>query len=118
EPLADDAEEGAIADFLLAAPVDSRADQEADGSFLGALEWLMATRTLEGIGDEDRQRYGLADPRFVVRFRVAGEQVALRVGGEAPEGQGVYVGVEGDDRAYVVGADFIESIDHDLSHFR
>ena len=118
EPLEDDAEEGAIADFRLAAPVDARADQDAVGSFLGALEWLMATRTLDGITDEDRARYGLSAPRFVVRFRVAGEQVALRVGGEAPEGQGIYVGVEGQDRAYVVGADFLESIDHDLAHFR
>ena len=118
EPLEDDAEEGAIADFRIAAPVDASADQDAVGSFLGALEWLTATRTLEGISDEDRARYGLSEPRFVVRFRVAGEQVALRVGGEAPEGQGIYVGVEGEDRAYVVGADFVESIDHDLSHFR
>src|SRR5690606_29541925 len=118
EPLPDDAEDYQVADFAIAAPIRAKADQDAVSSFLGALEWLMASRTLEGITSEDRERFGLSNPRFVVRFQVAGEAVALRVGGEAPEGQGIYVGVEGEDRAYVVGTDFVESIDHDLSHFR
>lgn len=118
EPPKDDAIPGELPDFRIAAPVAARADQNAVGSFLNALEWLMAKRTLEGIDEADRARFGLDRPRFVVRFRVAGQTVALRVGGEAPEGQGIYVGVEGEDRAYVVGDDFVESIDHDLSHFR
>ncbi len=114
----DDEEDLGLARWRLALPVASDADQDAADSFLGALEWLTATRTLRGIDAEDRARFGLDEPRFVVRFRAGDRDVELRVGGEAPEGQGVYVAVEGEDAAHVVGRDFVESIDHDAAHFR
>ncbi|MCZ7687479.1 MAG: DUF4340 domain-containing protein [Sandaracinaceae bacterium] len=114
----DDQDDLGLAHWRLALPVASDADQDAADSFLGALEWLTATRTLRGIDAEDRARFGLDEPRFVVRFRVGDRDVELRVGGEAPEGQGVYVAVEGEDAAHVVGRDFVESIDHDAAHFR
>ncbi|RZO56035.1 MAG: DUF4340 domain-containing protein [Sandaracinaceae bacterium] len=104
--------------WTLTAPVESAADDDAVDSLLSALEWLDARRTLEGVADEDRARMGLDEPRFVVRFRVMDEEVALRIGGEAPTGDGVYAAVDGEDRAYVVGTDFVESIDHDVDHFR
>ena len=112
---ADDDELGV---WHIVAPVATAADDDAVDSFLSALEWLDARRTLDGITAEDQVRFGLDAPRFVVRFTVGSEQVELRVGGEAPTGEGVYAAVAGQDRAYVVGPDFIESIDHDLSHFR
>lgn len=104
--------------WTLSAPIEAPADDDAVDSFLSALEWLDARRTLEGIAPDDRARMGLDEPRFVVRFRVMDEEVALRVGSEAPTGDGVYAAVEGEDRAYVVGTDFVESIDHDVDHFR
>lgn len=117
-PLGEHAAEGELADFRIVAPVRADADQDAVDSFLGALQWLTATRTLDGLTAEDRSRYGLDAPRFTVRFTAAGREIALRIGGDAPEGQGVYAAVEGEDRGYVVGRDFVESIDHELSHFR
>ncbi len=99
-------------------PVHAEADQDAVDSLMGALEFLMAERTLTGVTAEDRERYGLTHPRFVVRYRVAGEEGRLAVGGEAPEGQGIYVAADDEARAYVVGADLIESIDHGVDHFR
>lgn len=115
----DDAEDGLdLGTWRIASPIETNADDDAVDSFLSALEWLAARRTLADITSEDRTRFGLDEPRFSVRFSVAGEEVELRVGGEAPTGEGVYAAVEGSDRAYVVGADFVESIDHDLSHFR
>ncbi len=114
----DDEDEDALAVWRMSAPVADEADQDAADSFLGALEWLTASRTLDGITSEDRARFGLDEPRFVVRYRVGSEDAELRVGGDAPEGQGVYVAVQGEDRAHVVGQDFLESIDHDAAHFR
>lgn len=107
-----------LVSWRISAPVHANADDDAVDGFVGALEWLMVDRTLQGIDAADRRRYGLDHPRFVVRFRVSSEEVTLRVGREAPQEQGVYVAVDGEDRAYVVGGDFVESIDHDVSFFR
>lgn len=111
-------DDGELGGWRLAAPVEADADEDAVESFLGALEWLMPSRALSGLDDADRVRFGLAEPRFVVRFRVASELVTLRVGGPSSQPEGVYVAVEGQDQAFVVGGDFLESIDHELSHFR
>ena len=116
-----DAEDEDVLDlgtWRIAEPVEANADDDAVDGFLSALEWLDARRTLEGVTPEDRARFGLDEPRFVVRFRVAEERVELRVGGEAPTGEGVYAAVEGEERVYVVGEDFVESIDHGVDHFR
>lgn len=107
-----------LGEWTLAEPMATSADADAVDSLLSALEWLSAHRTLEAITAEDRERFGLDDPRFTVRFRVLDQTVELRVGGEAPTGEGVYAAVEGEEGAYVVGADILESLDHDLAHFR
>jgi hypothetical protein len=114
----EDADELDLGTWRIAAPIEANADDDAVDSFLSALEWLSARRTLEDITSEDRSRFGLDEPRFTVRFSVADEEVELRVGGEAPTGEGVYASVEDRAKAWVVGQDFVESIDHDLSHFR
>jgi hypothetical protein len=111
-------EDEELGTWHITAPVATAADDDAVDSFLSALEWLDARRTLDGITAEDRTRFGLDEPRFVVRFTVGNEQVELRVGGDAPTGEGVYAAITEEDRAYVVGTDFIEAVDHDLSHFR
>ena len=114
----DDEDILALGTWVIAEPVATAADDDAVDGLLSALEWLAQRRTLENVTSEDRERFGLDEPRFVVRYTVIEDTYELRVGGEAPTGDGVYVAVEGEDDAYVVGADFIESIDHDLAHFR
>lgn len=114
----DDDDVFSLGRWVIAGPVETSADDDAVDGLLSALEWLGQHRTLEGITSDDRERFGLAEPRFVVRYTVLAQVYELRVGGEAPTGEGIYVGVEGDGTAYVVGEDFIESIDHDLAHFR
>lgn len=104
--------------WVLAGPIEGPADQDAVDSLLGALEWLTAQRTLTEITAEDRGQFGLAEPRFTVRFQVREQNVEVAFGGEAPTGEGIYVGVVGEDRAHVVGDDIVEELDHDANHFR
>ncbi|HJL20255.1 MAG TPA: DUF4340 domain-containing protein [Sandaracinaceae bacterium LLY-WYZ-13_1] len=114
----EDADELDLGTWRIAAPIEANADDDAVDGFLSALEWLMAERTLQDVTAEDRTRFGLDDPRLAVRFTVGDEEVELRVGGEAPTGEGVYASVEGTGRVYVVGEDFVESIDHGVGFFR
>lgn len=121
EPPEEDEEEDeglALERWRIVAPVRVAADQDAVDGLMSALDWLVIDRVLEDVGAAQRRTFGLDDPRFVIRYRVEAQEVVLRVGGEAPREAGIYVMVEGEDRAYIVGADLIESIDHDLSHFR
>ena len=115
----EDLEAFELGHWTMTAPIVGDADQEAVDGFLSALEWLEARRTLSDVSAEDRRTFGLAEPRATIRFTVAGEEVSLRVGGEEPRGEGVYV--ESSDRegqAFVVGSDFLEAIQHDVAHFR
>ncbi|MCB9591679.1 MAG: DUF4340 domain-containing protein [Sandaracinaceae bacterium] len=104
--------------WTLAEPIATAADDDAVDALLSALEWLSAHRTLEGVTAADRTRFGLDEPRFIVRFTVLSQVVELRVGNEAPTGEGIYASVEGEGRAYVVGADLLEALDHEASDFR
>lgn len=115
----EDLDEFELGQWRITAPIESDADQDAVDQLLSALEWLEARRSLSGITDEDRQRFGLAEPRASVRFSVAGEDVTVALGGEDPRGEGVYVAVsDRPDEAFVVGQDFVEALEHDVSHFR
>ncbi|UJR80960.1 DUF4340 domain-containing protein [Sandaracinus amylolyticus] len=115
----EDLDEFELGHWKLTAPIDSDADQDAVDQLLSSLEWLEARRSLRGITDEDRTRFGLAEPRATVRFTVAGEDVTVALGGEDPRGEGVYVGVsDRPDEAFVVGQDFVEALQHDVAHFR
>lgn len=111
-------EDDEVGTWTLAGPIATAADDDAVDSFLGALEWLTAHRTIDEVAPEDHTRFGLDEPRFIVRFHVLDQSFELRVGGEAPTGEGIYASVEEEQRAFVIGEDFIESIDHDLTHFR
>jgi len=113
-----EAEDDELGEWVIREPIAVAADADAVDSLLSELEWLGATRTLEGISDADRESFGLTDPRFVVRYTVIESTYALRVGGEAPTGNGVYVAVDGEDTAYVVSSDLVEALDHDVDHFR
>lgn len=115
----EDLEAFEVGHWTLVAPITADADQDAVDSLLSALEWLEARRTLRGITEQDRTTFGLAEPRATVRFTSAGEEVVLRIGGDDPRGDGVYVSSsdrEGD--AFVVGRDVLEAVQHDVDHFR
>ncbi|MDQ3033579.1 MAG: DUF4340 domain-containing protein [Myxococcota bacterium] len=108
-----------IGHWSITEPIESDADQDAVDQLLSSLEWLEARRTLSGITDEDRERFGLDEPRASVRFTVADREVTVTVGGDDPRGEGVYAAVS--DRpgeAFVVGRDFVEALEHGVDHFR
>lgn len=115
----EDLEAFELGHWAMTQPIASDADQDAVDGLLSALEWLEARRTLNDVSDEDRRTFGLAEPRATVRFTVAGDEVVLRVGGEDPRGEGVYVASsDREAQVFVVGSDFLEAIQHDADHFR
>jgi hypothetical protein len=115
----EDLEAFEVGHWVLTDPIASDADQDAVDGLLSALEWLQARRTLDRISADDRRRFGLEQPRATVRFKVADREVTVAVGDDDPRGDGVYVGVsEEPDRAWVVGRDVLEALEHDVDHFR
>lgn len=108
-----------VGHWSLTQPIESDADQDAVDQLLSSIEWLDARRSLRGIGEDDRERFGLTSPRASVRFTAADRDVTITLGGDDPRGEGVYVAV-GDrpGEAFVVGRDFVEALEHDVDHFR
>ena len=105
--------------FRLVEPAEAAADANTVDSLLGSLEWASARRTLSDIGDADRRRFGLTEPRVRVRITVDGRTTELRFGSEDPQGAGVYMDVDAHgDRALVVGKDVFEAVDNGPNHFR
>lgn len=108
-----------IGHWTLTAPIRTDADQESVDQLLSVLEWLEARRSLTGVTDEDRERFGLMTPAATVRFRAADRDVTLTVGVDDPRGEGVYVAVsERPGEAFIVGRDLREALEHDVAHFR
>lgn len=107
-----------VGDWSLEAPVHAPADSESVDGLMSTLEWLDARRTLEGISDDDRRRFGLEEPRVTVDFTVAGESHRLLVGGDDPRGEGLYVTLGEGDTAWICGRDLLEALEHDADHFR
>lgn len=112
------ASEEELGEWRLVEPVRAKADEDAVDSLLGALEWADARRALEGIASADRQRFGLASPRIRAWFTVANERIPIAIGGEDPTEGGVYLQLDDPTKAYVVGKDVFEALDHDAGHFR
>jgi len=104
--------------WTIAEPIAIAADDDAVDGLLSALEWLGQHRVIDDVSASDREQFGLDEPRFVVRFTVIEEPYELHIGGTAPTGEGIYAEVVGEGRVYVVGDDIVESLDHDLAHFR
>jgi hypothetical protein len=107
-----------VGSWHLTEPVTGDADPDAIDGVLQACEALSARRTLEGISDDDRARFGLDAPRLVITLQVADETQVVRVGADDEEAGATYVEVEGTGRAHLVGRDFFEALDHDTDHFR
>jgi|GEM_PF-1749726 len=107
-----------VGTWELEAPVEGAADVDSVDALLSAVEWLDARRELDGITAEDRTRFGFDEPRATLTFTVADESHTVKVGGDDPIGEGVYVQVDDAPHAYIVGDDFLEALTHDVEHFR
>lgn len=103
--------------WKLASPIQAEADDEAVDVLLGALEWMGNRRRLDDVSSSDRARFGLDTPRYRVWYTVGSERMLMRVGGQTPNGDGVYV--EGDQAGsvFVVGKDLPEALDHAPGHY-
>ncbi len=108
EKKADEAEEGETpeagdlapdAEWRITQPFAARADYAVVDGLLSALTTLERSRTLEDAVPAD---VGLDKPRATVRLATAAGEKVLKVGAAVPTGGAVIVGIEGDDRAYVV----------------
>ena len=104
-------EAGELASWRLEQPVREPADDEAVGELLSQLDWAEPQRWLRDVGAEDRERFGLSEPRAVVRLQVGAERIVLRLGGEDPTGAGVYAEVEGSGSVAVVGEDLLRRVE-------
>lgn len=108
-----------VGTWTIEEPIASPADPDSVDALLSAVEWLDARRELSGVTAEDRARFGLDAPRATLRITVADEEMTVLVGGDDPRGEGVYLAIDTDpERAYVVGTDFPEALEHDVDHFR
>ncbi len=111
-------DEDEVGEWNLVEPMEWPADMDAVDTLLGALEWASARRTLEGIDEADRSRFGFDDPRLTASFTAADQEVPLTFGGEDALQSGLYLTLDDPTTAYVVGQDLLEAIDHDAEHFR
>jgi hypothetical protein len=111
-------DEEEVGEWNLVEPMEWPADIDAVDALLGALEWASARRTLEGIDEEDRSRFGFDEPRLTASFTAADQEVPLVFGGEDALQSGLYVTLDDPTTAYVVGQDLFEALDHDAGHFR
>jgi len=111
-------DEEEVGEWNLVEPMEWPADLDAVDTLLGALEWASARRTLEGIDDADRARFGFDEPRLSASFTAADQEVPLTFGGEDALQSGLYLTLDDATTAYVVGQDLLEALDHDAEHFR
>lgn len=107
-----------VGTWRLTAPVTGAADADAIDSLLLACEGLSARRTLEGVGADDRTRFGLDEPRLELTLEVADETQVVRVGADDEQLGATYVEVVGTGRVHLVGRDFFEALDQQTDHFR
>jgi hypothetical protein len=111
-------EDDVLGTWNLVEPVQAPADENTVESLLGSLEWANARRTIEGIDDGDRERFGLVEPELQAWFTVKKERVPIAIGSADPTEGGRYVQLDDPTVVYVVGKDFTEALDRDAGHFR
>jgi hypothetical protein len=111
----DENEEGR---FRIARPIEAHADDDAVEALLGALDWAVPFRVIDDVSPEDRAMFGLDAPFASVRIFVGEKLSSLVIGKEAPGGEGRYAAGLRPDRVYVVSADVVEALSHDVDHFR
>jgi Domain of unknown function (DUF4340) len=99
------------------APFSAKADQEAVDSVLSALEWINPRRRLSDLSAEDIRQFGFDKPRYRMQLLVGRERIGFSIGVDSPDGAGVYLRVDGVDKAYVVTKDLLEALNHEPAHF-
>jgi hypothetical protein len=110
--------EGEDAELRLETPIQTHADDDAVEALLGALDWAVPYRTIDGASAEDRARFGLDEPFASVTITVGDKPIRLVVGKEAPGAEGRYAAGARADRVFVVSADVVEALSHGVDHFR
>lgn len=113
----DPALEGTFGPWKESAPMQVAVDQEAIDVLLGELEWLQPRRVIENLSAEDQQRFGFTKPRMEVRYALGKQRGVLLVGNDEPTGLGLYARGDDTDKAFIVGKDLFEALDHDGGHF-
>jgi len=103
------------AQFRVEKPYAAVADHDAVESLLGALEFIMPKRSLGEASAKDLAQFGLDKPRYRVTFMAGRDQRSFSIGGPSSDGSGAYLQAE--KRAYVVGKDLVEALDHDPDYF-
>ncbi|MEY4514376.1 MAG: hypothetical protein RLZZ450_6498 [Pseudomonadota bacterium] len=111
-------DDGTFAGFRVLEPYAAKADDDAVDQVLGELEWLSARRTLDAISPQDEQRFGLATPRYRVSFEAGRDKHTLSIGHGDVHGDGVYVRVDAEPRAFVVPKSIVDVLAHEPGHFR
>jgi hypothetical protein len=99
------------------APYQAEADQDSVDTLLGDLEWLYPKRTLRDVGAEDLEKFGLTKPRFRAWFTIGSQRIALKVGNETPQRDGIYMTASEPGTVFVVGKDFAESLGQPAVHY-
>ncbi|HKU42551.1 MAG TPA: DUF4340 domain-containing protein, partial [Polyangiales bacterium] len=98
-------------------PYAAKADRDAVDSLLGSLEWITPRRSLGQASKEDLARFGLDKPRYRVSFEAGRERRSFSIGFPSSDGSGAYMYTPDDQRAYVIGKDVVEALDHDPEYF-
>jgi hypothetical protein len=99
------------------APYQAEADQDAVDTLIGDLEWLHPKRTLRDVNAEDQKKFGVTAPRYRAWFTVGPQRLAIRVGNETPQHDGVYVSTDEPGTVYVVGKDFADALAQPAEHY-
>lgn len=103
--------------WSVTAPYKADADQDAIDTLLGDLEWLTPKRTLRDVSAGDLKKFGLEAPRFRAWFTVGSQRIALRVGLETPQHDGVYVSAKEPSTVFIVGKDLADSLGQPPEHY-
>ncbi|MGD8862843.1 MAG: DUF4340 domain-containing protein, partial [Myxococcales bacterium] len=98
-------------------PYAALADKDAVDTLIGELEWMDARRRLQGVTEADRRSFGFDEPRYRVFFTVGKERIEVLVGRQDPKGEGFYVRGRDPQKAFVVGKDLTEALDHAPEHY-
>jgi hypothetical protein len=101
--------------FRVEKPYAAVADHDAVESLLGALEFIVPRRSLGEASAKDLGQFGLDKPRYRVTFTAGRDRRSFSIGAPTGDGSGAYLEV--DKRAYVVGKDLVEALDHDPDYF-
>lgn len=103
--------------WRVVAPYKAEADQDAVDTVLGDLEWLHPKRTLREVSAEDLKRFGVDAPRARAFFTTGKERLAIRVGLETPQKDGVYVTASEPSTVFIVGKDFADALAQPPEHY-